>query len=158
MMEKILMIAAILSLAALPIGAEDYEDYEPASAYGLRLGFGIEPEQIVVGSQVSVGSLGPVRVVPSLDVGFGDNMTIFAINTDFYIRMLIPDIELFIYGGVGPTIIYISPSEGDSDWRAGLSVVLGSRLPTGTDRQYNVECRMGIGKLPDLRIMVSMLF
>ena len=57
MIYRLMPLMACMLFAAQPVAAEDYEDYEPATTYGLRLGFGIEPEQIVIGSQGLVGSL-----------------------------------------------------------------------------------------------------
>ena len=84
--------------------------------FGLRAGMGLDPDQFVVGAQFSMGkSIGIFRFVPSVDVGFGSNLTVFNLNADFLLRLLIRDTPLELYGGAGPTLVFWD-FKGTSAW------------------------------------------
>ena len=52
------------------------------AALGLRAGASWNPDQFVVGAQAEVGSLGLATIAPSVDLGFGDNSDLTAVNLD----------------------------------------------------------------------------
>lgn len=126
--------------------------------FGLRGGFSLKPDQIVVGGQVELGQLAFARIVPSVDVGFGDNVTTIAFNGDFLLRVNIPDASIELYGGGGPTVLYADVSDGPSDWNLGLTLVVGGRLPVGGSHAVNLEGRLGVGDVPDFRLIAAIIF
>jgi hypothetical protein len=75
------LLATLSATAAL--AQEAASQGHSGLGFGVKAGFGISPEQIVVGGQVSLGkTLGIFRVVPNAHFGFGD-VTSFDINVDF---------------------------------------------------------------------------
>lgn len=145
---------AVLALALVALSASGTE---AQARFGLRGGFSLEPDQFVVGGQVEVGKLAFARIVPSVDVGFGDDVTTIAFNGDFLLRVTIPDASLELYGGGGPTVLYADVSNGPSDWNLGLSLVVGGRLPVGGKHAINLEGRFGVGDIPDFRLIAAII-
>ena len=106
--NTVVLALALLGMSASGVAAQ--------AGFGLRGGFGLEPDQFVVGGQAEIGNLAFARIVPSVDVGFGDNVTTIAFNGDFLLRVDIPDASIELYGGGGPTVLYADVSNGSSDW------------------------------------------
>ena len=148
--NTVVLALALLAMSASGVAAQ--------AGFGLRGGFGLEPDQFVVGGQVEVDNLAFARIVPSVDVGFGDNVTTIAFNGDFLLRVDIPDASIELYGGGGPTVLYADVSNGSSDWNLGLTLVLGGRLPVGGKHAVNLEGRIGLGDVPDFRLIAAIIF
>ncbi len=127
----------------------------PIPSIGLRAGVSQNPDQFVVGGMLELGSaLGPASLVPSVDFGFGDNVDLAAANLDvrFYLFPL-PQTGINFYGAAGPTLVF-----ANSQNEIGLSLVGGAKIPMKGKNRYNVETRFGIGDIPDLKIMLGVLF
>lgn len=142
-----ILVASVGATAAWAQGAR----------FGIRGGFSFTPDQFVLGGQAEVGRLAFGRIVPSVDVGFGDNLTTIAFNGDFLVKVEIPDASLELYGGGGPTVIYADVSNGPSDWNVGLSLVVGGRLPVGGSHAVNLEGRFGVGDIPDFKLIAAFI-
>lgn len=149
-MNTVVMALALVILSASAVAAQ--------ARFGLRGGFGLKPDQFVIGGQAEVGNLSFARIVPSVDVGFGDNVTTIAFNGDFLLRVNIPDASIELYGGGGPTVLYADQSNASSDWNLGLTLVVGGRLPVGGKHAVNLEGRIGIGDVPDFRLIAAIVF
>jgi len=119
---------------------------------GVRVGAGLNPEQFVLGFRFAVDRKKPPRLVPSVDFGFGDHVTVFALNFDLIYRLRVEGTTRVIYGGAGPTLAYFDRS--NSSWNVGLSVIAGMRLSKRLKRPVNVEARFGTGDIPDLRVLL----
>lgn len=150
-------LAVLCGIAALASDGAAQDD--TGRAYGLRLGFGADPDQFVAGVQVDTGKLyGPLHFVPSFDAGFGDNVTTLSFNADLKAFLPLPNSSLALYGLAGPTLTYWMLDEVDDDLEIGLSLGIGARAAFGDSGWYNVEARFGAGDIPELRIMLGLLF
>ncbi|MCH9032455.1 MAG: hypothetical protein IIB00_09380 [candidate division Zixibacteria bacterium] len=129
-------------------------------AFGLRAGLGQDPDQFVVGAFAVMGRFGPqARVVPSVDIGFGDNATTTTLNLDLrWYLISLPESGVKLYGSAGPTLAFNSGDKGGSDSELGLSLTAGARIPMRGAKRYNIEARFGFGDIPDFRIMFGVLF
>jgi hypothetical protein len=126
--------------------------------FGLRAGFGLDPDQFVIGAQVSLGKAFAItRVVPSVDVGFGDNVTTIDFNADFLLRLIVENTSFGLYGGGGPTLAFLDFKNSDSKWELGLSVVVGAQVPIIKKHATNIEARFGIGDIPDFRLLLALI-
>jgi len=124
---------------------------------GIRGGFGLSPDQFVVGAQYSLGKkVRILRVVPSLDVGFGDNVTTLTFNGDFLGRLILEDTNIGLYGGAGLTLAYWGYDSG-SDWKPGLTLVFGTQVPLFKNNATNLEARFGLGDVPDFRLLLAFI-
>lgn len=127
---------------------------------GLRpLGFSINPDQFVLGVQAVLGEYYRGRFAPSVDFGFGENLTLITGNFDLMIDLFSPPkSEAAFYIGGGPTLSYISPETGDSDTEIGLSLLGGIKLGMSEKNYYNIEARFGIGDIPDFKLLAGVMF
>ena len=129
-----------------------------AYGFGPRVGFGVEPDQFVVGAQTLLGrSLYIFRFAPSFDLGWGDDVTTYAFNGDFEFQLGVPSTRARFYvgGGVGVTTWDFESSGSDTE--VGLDLLGGARLAGRGSMEYTVEARFGVGDIPDFRLMVGVL-
>jgi|SRR3989304_7894090 len=127
---------------------------------GVRLGYGFDPDQVVFGAQAVYGKIFKFAdLVPSFDLGLGDNMTTYTFNTDLRFLVLpLPKSSSAIYMSFGPSLTYWDPKNADPDLEIGLSVTGGVRMGIGQSGFYNLEARFGVGDVPDVRIMLGVFF
>ncbi len=124
------------------------------AALGVRAGLSQNPDQFVVGAQAEVGSLGLATIAPSVDLGFGDNSDLTAANLDLrWYLFPLPQTGIQFYAAAGPTAVFVS-----SQSEIGLSLTAGAKIPMKGTGRYNVEARFGIGDIPDLKVMLGILF
>ena len=93
-----------------------------------RVGFGVDPDEFVVGAQALLRARlgGIVRMAPSLDVGFGDNLTTTCANIDLLSATLGAG-ALGLYGGGGVTFAFFN-ADGNSDSEIGITLVGGADI------------------------------
>lgn len=129
-------------------------------AFALRAGLGIDPDQFVVGGQFTLPNrFGPMRIVPSLDLGFGDSITTILLNGDLIFSLNVEDTKFRLYGGGGPALAYLNPDGGGSQWKLGLYLVAGTGVPVFKKQSTNIEARFGItDNMPDFRILFVLGF
>ena len=166
-MSKLLVQGGLVVAAVLALGAGGFAQDRsgPSYAYGIRTGFGLDPDQFVIGAQAKFGRFGGIaRVEPTFDVGFGDKMTTYLLNADLRLDILpLPKSETVVYGGFGPTLAYFDFNGGgdfpdDSDTEIGLNLTTGVELPMGRSNSYNFEARFGIGDIPEFRLLLGVYF
>jgi hypothetical protein len=142
----LIAFGVLLSPAALQAAA--------GAALGLRAGLSQNPDQFVVGAQAEIGSLGLATVAPSVDLGFGDNSDLTAANVDLrWYLFPLPQTGIQFYAAAGPTAVFVN-----SNSEIGLSLTAGAKIPMKGTGRYNVEARFGIGDIPDLKVMLGILF
>jgi hypothetical protein len=127
--------------------------------FGIRGGYGANPDQFVIGAQAVLGkTLGSLRFAPSIDVGFGDGRTTYLLNGD--LRLLSfspPGTGAGFYAGAGGSLAVLDINDNGSDTEVGLNAVVGLTLPMGERSKYNLEVRFGIEDMPDLRILFGLM-
>lgn len=157
---KTALKTSLLFVVLLGLGGSDAFAQAPSGlGFGVRGGFGLDPDQFVVGAQFSLGkALSIARVVPSIDVGFGDNVTTIDFNADFLLRLTVEGTSFGFYGGGGPTLAYIDVDNAGSDWEVGLSLTVGAQVPLLKKNATNIEGRFGIGDIPDFRLLFAFIF
>lgn len=153
--RQMLLALGVLALAATaPVVAQEAEAKAHSGlGFGVKGGIGFDPEQFVIGGQMSLGkALGFVRIVPNAHLGFGDATT-FDLNVDFLARLIVEEKGFGIYGGVAPGWITY---DGGSDF--GLTGVVGTQLPIIQGKATNLEVRWSFTQMPDLRILLGLVF
>jgi hypothetical protein len=151
-----LLLFFAIGMSAVPVNAISY-----GNGLVLRAGAGINPDQFVVGVQTVLGHVfrSPFpRFAPSADIGFGDNVTVITLNPDFRLMVSPPRSDAFIYIQAGPTIAIVEPKNGDNDTNLGLTLSGGLNFPMGASNFYSLEGRIGIGDVPDVRILLGFQF
>jgi len=130
-----------------------------SNGYGIRAGYGSNPDQFVIGGQALLGEFMKIaRFAPSIDYGSGDNVSTFTFNADVLLLLKPPKSSLAFYVAGGPTVTYWDADKGGSDTEIGATLTGGVRLPMGKAGFYNLEARFGIGDIPDLRILLGIMF
>ena len=146
------LIAAFVALMLLPslaIGGG-------AIGVGLRGGVGSNPDQFVAGLQFAVGPrVGVLRIVPSIDLGLGDQVTSFSFNGDVLLRLNLEGSSVSFFGGAGPSIIYYDTDGPQSDWTTGVSLIAGLESAIRVAGGADVEARFGLGNAPELRLILT---
>lgn len=133
-------------------------------AMGPRVGFSVDPDQIVFGGQLQVGPVAPrLTFDPSLDLGFGDDVTVIAMNFDFHYHFDLRDTDWRPYVGPGIGIAFYEfdrepPFRDDSETEVGGSIVVGTDVRTRGGSDFFGEFRLGVGDIPDLKLMVGWNF
>lgn len=123
------------------------------AAIGPRAGYDFDTDNLVLGAEAELGrAFQNFRFAPSVDFELGDN-TVTAINSDFRFYLFnLPETGLQFYGSVGPTVVLNNQTE------IGLSLVAGMKIPMKRENRYNLEIRFGIGDIPDVKLMLGILF
>jgi hypothetical protein len=131
-----------------------------AKGFGLRTGYGTNPDQFVIGAQAVLGkTLGFMRFSPSIDAGFGDDMSSYLFNADFRLLSFSPPgSPAGLYAGTGASIAVYDFSNDGSDTEVGLNVIGGLTFPMGRTNEYNLEVRFGVGDMPELRVLFGIMF
>jgi hypothetical protein len=130
------------------------------SSLGLRVGLSLGPEQMVVGAQtIALNFVQIFRFAPSIDMGFGDDRTVFAANLDVQAEL----IDNWFYLGAGPTLVVDQPrveteEDREDELEVGFAVISGLYLPIGSKRKYNLEIRYDLSQDPDFKVMIGYLF
>lgn len=129
------------------------------AAIGPRGGYDFDTDKVVIGMEAEFGRvLERFRIAPSLDFELGDN-TVTALNGDFRLYLFnLPESGLRFYGSAGPTLVFASFDNGDSQTELGFSLVAGVKIPMKGSNRYNLETRFGFGDIPEFKLMLSVLF
>lgn len=149
---RIALFVCVLALGAQSASA--------TSAFGVRGGLGIDPDQGVIGLQSQFGDrkFKILRLAPSVDFGFGDNVTTVCGNLDLLAILSPPGSGGGFYLGGGPTLAWSDFEDIESETEIGLSVVGGVRFALGDKNAYTAEVRFGVDDIPEIRILVGILF
>ncbi len=145
------------ALVLLPVVAEAASP--TVAAFGPRVGVSIDPDQLVVGGQLSLQEFAPHwSFDPNLELGFGDDMTVIALNLDAYyhLRLSGSDWRPYLGGGLGVNFLSWDAPLGlhdRSDTEIGLNLVAGFAIPAGSGDHWFTELRFGVGDVPTLKIV-----
>lgn len=122
---------------------------------GLRAGGTIDPDQFHVGAHINLGHvLPPLRLVPNLEVGFGDNHTVWAFNGD-----LIYDFKNSPFGAGGELgLNVINHSGHGSDTHLGFSLLGDYTLAFNNGNSLLLEIKFGVLDAPDFKATVGYTF
>ena len=154
MLRRLLVVGA---LVLLPVAAHAASPV--ATAFGPRAGVSIDPDQLVVGGQLSLQEFAPDwSFDPSLELGVGDHLTVIAFNLDAYYHLRLAGSDWRPYLGAGLGVDFLSWDEplgkrDDSDTEIGLNAVAGFTIPAGPGDHWFTELRFGIGNIPTLKFV-----
>ena len=158
--SRLLVLSFVLACTAGAISPSQAQEKEgPPNGYGARLGFGTGPDQFVAGAQALLGEkLRFFRLAPSIDLGWGDNVTTYMFNADLHFNMPLPNTRSNLYFGGGASLVAWDVSGTGDDTEVGGTILAGARLGTNGRTNYNVEARFGLGDIPDFRLLLGILF
>jgi hypothetical protein len=152
------LFAAFAAVAGFPGIHADEE------GWGIRFGFADDPDQAVVGAQYDIGEVvNHVHVVPMLEIGFGDDVTVLSMAGMAYWHFKKTE-KLDPYAGAGVEAGWIDfdddfPGDDDSDFDIQINVAGGLRFPLKNPKnELFVELVLGSGDLHDAQIMGGVRF
>lgn len=126
-----------------------------AQAPGVRGGVSVDPDQFYIGGHYETGPLvDRLHFKPNLEVGFGDDLTLIAINFEFVYKF--PSRRAWtLYAGAGPAInIYSFDNVDDTETEPGLNFLFGAEHARG----LFFELKLGTIDSPDFKFGVGYTF
>lgn len=126
--------------------------------WGPRVGVSESPDQIVGGVHFDMGEFAPrVRLQPSVEVGFGDDIFSLAGNfmVSYYFNI---DSELTPYAGGELSVVFLDHDEGGSDTELGPAGVGGVEMRLSSGTRFFLELQLGFDDLPDAKVMAGWTF
>jgi hypothetical protein len=153
MLRRFLLVLSLCAL--LPAAAQA----ELRSGIGPRVGISVNPDQLLIGGQAIIGEVAPnLTFDPSLELGFGDDVTTLAANFDLHYHFDIENVTWRPYAGFGADIVFVDAEGGGSDTGVGGGIILGAGAPTSSGNRFFGELKFGLGDVPDLKIVVGWNF
>jgi len=135
------------------------------NSWGPRFGFSSTPDQVVLGGQLNMHGPAPeLAFTPNVELGFGDNATVFSLNADLKYLFDVRGSTMTPYLGAGITLNHTSvdlpvPLSNVSSTDFGGNLIGGMQIPTRTGSQFFTEARIGLGdNIPDFKIMAGLSF
>jgi hypothetical protein len=133
------LVAASVLLLPVPAHAQ--------SGFGLRTGYSVDPDQFYFGAHVGVGPLvGRLWFRPNVEIGFGDNVTTFALNAELAYWFSTKS-AWRPYAGGGPAL-NIYDFDSGSETQGGLNFLFGIAHRGG----FFGEIKVGAFDSPDFKI------
>lgn len=153
-MKRLILLTLILSLSTGTAAATEY---------GLRAGLTFDPDQFHVGGHANLGPvIEQLRLVPNIEIGFGDDVTLIALNGDLLYDF--PETPWSIGGELGINIAnYDVPNIpgvviDDSSTDVGLSVLGNYRLTLNSGKILVLEAKLGLVDSPDVKFTAGLNF
>lgn len=142
-------LAAVLVLTGWTVPAE--------AQIGLRGGLSVNPDQFYFGIHTETGPVfEKLRFRPNAEVGFGNDVTVVALNGEFIFPFEL-DNGTPLYVGAGPAINILSfdrINRNDTTVEPGLNFLLGFHF----DRNYFAELKVGALDSPEVKIGIGYTF
>jgi hypothetical protein len=153
--KRLVLLVAVGLLLAPAAHASSVE------ALGPRAGVSIDPDQFVFGGQMKIGPYGTdFHLVPNLEIGLSDNLTIFQFNFDVDWVIPLESKKVSPYVGGGIALALMDVENDGTETGVGINVLGGVELPsTGGTSAFLGELRIGFGSdIPDLKFMLGWNF
>jgi hypothetical protein len=132
-----------------------------SQVWGPQIGFSTDPSQVVFGGHMGFEDVAPrLDFVPSVDIGVGDNVTVFSFNGDFHYRIE-ANSRWQPYFGAGVALHTASVSDdfgGGSSTVGGGNLIVGAGVPTNRGSRFYVEGRFGLGDGPTFKALAGWSF
>ncbi len=162
-MHRRLALYALIALGVL-CTASAYAGTAVVGGLGPRVGFSTDPDQFVFGGQLIIGEIAPsLTFDPDVEFGFGDDVTVVALNLDMHYHFAIQGSTWRPYVGAGAGINFLEfdrplPLEDKSDTEVGGNFIVGAGVPTAAGNRFFGELKLGLGDIPDLKLLVGWNF
>ena len=158
MLKRLLLLGALSALLATSARAEAV-----VGGIGPRVGFSVDPDQIVFGGQAIIGEIAPqITFDPNLEFGFGDHVTVIAANFDAHYHFDLQGSAWRPYAGAGIGLNFIEFDNGAfndaSDTEIGGNLIFGAGVPTSAGNRFFSELKLGLGDIPTLKLLVGWNF
>jgi len=145
-------IALVLILVFLVVPAIASADLA-YRGWGIRAGFGDDPDQGIVGAQWDLGTLTTnLRFVPNFDLGFGDKHTIAGLTLPLH--YVFPVSGSFVpYAGGGAVLAYVDRDKGNSEFEVAAALTFGVDVILKSHNKFFFELDVQSGDVNDVKLM-----
>lgn len=143
--------------------------------WGPRVGVTIDPDQIHFGGHVDFGNFAEhIRFQPNIEIGFGDNLTIFALNFEAAYRFQSRwDVWTpYLGGGLGINFMSwdshdagegnltagVADHRDDSETEIGLNLLGGIEKGLKNGHRFFLEGKLGLADSPDFKVTAGWTF
>ncbi len=160
MLRKAILCVALVAL--FPVAASAQRAV--VGGVGPHVGFGVDPDQLLLGGQAIIGELAPnVTFDPGLEFGFGDHQTVVSVNLDMHYHFSIEGSSWRPYAGAGIGVHFVQfdapPGfQDDSETDVGGDFIIGAGAPTASGNRFFTELKFGLGDNYSLRGLVGWNF
>lgn len=129
--------------------------------WGVRAGLSGDPDQFVIGMHMRLGELAEnLRLEPNVDIGFGDDLTVFTLNPDLTYSVPVEGAGSFYFGGTLSLVFarFDAGDDSNSDTDLGIAAIIGYLLPV-TNEAIGIDLKLGLSdEYPDLKVMATYTF
>jgi hypothetical protein len=156
-MKKIVILALIaFSAVTATAGVE---------AFGARGGFSSAPGQIILGGHAQVHDLSPeAKIIPNVELGFGDGVTIFSVNGAVHYSFLSSNMSGFTPYAGGELGYNNWSYDTNSYYNVGTSGIVinalaGLKKKMNEQQELSFELKLGLSNLShDIKILAGLTF
>jgi len=156
-MKKVVVLMVALCLAATAAVAGEVTG-------GIRGGVTFDPDQVHVGAHLYAGEMFPHGYfVPNIEIGFGDNLTLVALNPELvyrFERVRGADWGFYAGGGLGINFYNWDSSRhgDDDDTELGLNLLGGATRGLSGGNELFFEVKFGVADSPEGKLTVGLTF
>lgn len=150
--RTLLPLAALITFALLAPRAG-------AMPAGLRGGFSSDPDQFLFGGQIEPDPIAEnLYIIPSAEVGIGDDLFSLTFNGDFQYRFRTGG-GVRPFAGAGVALWWVDPDNGgDSETEFGVNALGGIFFGSGGQPMF-LELKLGLtDDIPDLKLVFGVNF
>jgi len=161
----------VVLVSLLAAGSPALADPMRVNGWGVRGGLSSDPDQLVLGVHMGLSEPAEnLRLVPNVDIGFGDDLTVFTINGDVVYDVPVEDAGAFYFGGSlglvhwrADDITYrdnnhVITRDGHDDTDLGLAAIIGWTMPV-SGNPVRLDLKLGItDEYPELKFLVTYTF
>jgi opacity protein-like surface antigen len=160
-MRRVFLLPMIFLICLTTVSTLQARDY--VLGWGARAGATLDPEQVHVGFHLDLGDIAErLRLQPNVEIGFGDNKTLVAINPEvFYLFTPHNRWTPYAGGGLGINIVNWDDKAGMSDkteTEIGLNLLGGVETRISDTTKFFGEIKFGVGDSPDAKFAVGLTF
>ena len=158
MLQRVIMTLAVLVMlpSAASAGSFNY--------YGMHMGFGQGPDQMVIGGQLQCNGVAPrMAFVPGLDYTFNDASKDLAVNADFHYNLTYETAwQPYVGAGVAMNVWSQTTTDSRRDERnastgvqPGGQLIVGAATRNGTGGRFFTELKLGLGDAPEFKMLAG---
>ena len=148
----------LLALALLLIPVGHARAYTSAGLHG---GFSSGPDQFVIGPHLNLSAVGDnLYIVPSGELGLGDNLLTLAFNGDLQYRFVVHRSKVRPYAGGGLSVFFVDPDgPGGSDTNLGANLLGGIFFGEMNRHPMFLDFKVGLtSEMPDWKLQFGFNF
>jgi len=151
MRRTVFGVLLLMFLTAAPAAAQRH--------VGIRAGASADPDQFFFGAHAETSPLiEHLTFRPNLEVGVGNDLTLFALNVEFAYWIPVRNKPISVYLGAGPAAVIASRDGGrggdGTDVGGGFNVLVGIQHRRG----LFTELKVGVADSPNLKVAVGFSF